>query len=152
MLIHRHQVPRKLFYKGDYETMNSYFMDIDWIKLFGNLNTQECTDLFYTHVSYAVDKVIPVSKNIDVILGKKLVNKGMKEASKYKQRDWNTVCKDRTNIVVIQDNLKRRFVLMYQILLVLLMRLSLFQTVRLILSPFGLMLRVELKSKVMLLV
>ena len=48
--------PRKLFYKGDYISINQYFTSIDWYILFMDKSTQACFDIFYEHFILAIDR------------------------------------------------------------------------------------------------
>jgi len=99
---------RKLFYKGDYNAMNMYLMNIDWTLLFSTLSTQQCLDVFYSHVYIAIDRYIPVSKrNICDKMDKEWVNFEVKAASRSKRLAWNKVRKDKTNDRALLDDWKQ---------------------------------------------
>ena len=102
------EVPRKLYYKGDYLSMSRYFLDIDWTELFSNLNTQQCLDVFYNHFNLAVDKFIPISVKSKIIQTDKLwVNFDVRSASKIKRQAWNSVYKDKVNNLELIQEWKR---------------------------------------------
>ena len=55
--------PRKLYYKGDYDAMNTYFCSINWILLMRNFDVQNSVDLFYDYVNVAVERLFLFGQN-----------------------------------------------------------------------------------------
>ena len=56
-------VKRRLYYKGQYDKMRSFFSDIDWKTKLSLLDTQASWDVVLEHICSAIDEFIPMSKN-----------------------------------------------------------------------------------------
>ena len=82
-------IERRLYYKGDYDSMIKYFKSIDWNYLLFNENTQDSWHLFYDHFCFALNVFIPVANKPIHINKKKWVNSDVKFQIKSKRRSFN---------------------------------------------------------------
>ena len=67
-------IERRLYYKGDYDSMRNYFKSIDWNYLLLNENTQNSWDIFYDHFCFALNTFVPVSNKPFHISKNKWIN------------------------------------------------------------------------------
>ena len=54
-----HNKKRILYYRGDYASMNAYLNSWDLIQVFKDLDLQQCCDILYDKIAFAVDQFIP---------------------------------------------------------------------------------------------
>ena len=82
-------IERRLYYKGDYDSMRNYFKSIDWNYLLLNENTQNSWDIFYDHFCFALNTFVPVSNKPFHISKNKWINSNVKFQIKSKRRSFN---------------------------------------------------------------
>ena len=84
-------IERRLYYKGDYDSMRNYFKSIDWNYLLLNENTQNSWDIFYDHFCFALNTFVPVSNKPFHISKNKWINSNVKFQIKSKRRSFNNI-------------------------------------------------------------
>ena len=82
-------IERRLYYKGDYDSMRNYFKSSDWNYLLLNENTQNSRDIFYDHFCFALNTFVPVSSNPFHISKNKWIHSNVKFQIKRKRRSFN---------------------------------------------------------------
>ena len=82
-------IERRLYYKGDYDSMRNYFKSIDWNYLLLNKNTQNSWDIFYENFCFALNTFVPVSNKPFHISKNKWINSNVKFQIKSKRRSFN---------------------------------------------------------------
>ena len=100
-------IERRLYYKGDYDSMRKYFKSIDWNLLLLNENTQDSWDLFYDHFCFALNAFIPVTNKSIHINKKKWVNSEVKFQIKSKRRSFNKYYRHQTKENWLKYTLER---------------------------------------------
>ena len=100
-------IERRLYYKGDYDSMRKYFKSIDWNLLLLNENTQDSWDLFYDHFCFALNAFIPVTNKSIHINKKKWVNSEVKFQIKSKRRSFNKYYRRQTKENWLKYTLER---------------------------------------------
>ena len=100
-------IERRLYYKGDYDSMRKYFKSIDLNFLLFNENTQDSWNLFYDTFCFALNAFITVSNKPVHITKKKWVNSEVKFQIKRKRRSFNKYYQRQTNENWLKYTLER---------------------------------------------
>ena len=82
-------IERRLYYRGDYDSMRAYYSDIDWYALLFDKNTQSSWDIFYDHFIIALEMCIPISNKIITHSKQPWVDKDVQKQIKKKKKSFN---------------------------------------------------------------
>ena len=77
----------RMYYKGQYETINQKIEEIDWEGKFYNKTVNECWEIFKTIIQDLVDKYVPMSTPRDY--NEPWMNRRLLKLWKKKQNAWN---------------------------------------------------------------
>ena len=95
---------KRLYYRGDYPSMNLFFEDTDWVNVLSDMNTQQSWDLFAEKFQEAIDTFIPINDKPGNVHENKLwwnstvkVNVHNKKQSWSKL--WNVIKSNRTHAI-----------------------------------------------------
>lgn len=103
------KLERRMYYRGDYDAMREYLMDIDWKTRLENENIQSAWNIFQENISYVIDEFVPVTCNSIKSNNQPWINKEVLKHIKEKKQTFNKYIKrptlERWNLYTEKRNL-----------------------------------------------
>ena len=87
--VQRCNVPRYLYWNGDYESMKHELLNTNWEQIFENLNMQCMWSVFHSKVLLLIDKYIP-TRIFKSYSKPKWLDSSTLKLIKQKHKAWNT--------------------------------------------------------------